>query len=89
MINKADLGAAFRFIHVMRRDKDRLAGAGQVVEQIPDLLAVHRVEAGRRFVQEKQRRITQLLGIQKARRAPSIKVLAAKSRMSSSIRVKE
>ena len=36
----------------MRRDKDRLLLIAQVVEQIPDLLAMHGIQPGRRFIKE-------------------------------------
>ena len=56
-IDKADIGAALRFIHVMRGDENRDAAVAQIVEQIPHLLAMHRIEARRRFIQKKQRRL--------------------------------
>ena len=38
----------------MGRDKDGDAAVTQVVEEIPHLLAMDRIEAGSRFVQEEQ-----------------------------------
>ena len=56
-LDETNLGAPFRFIHVMGRDKNGDPAVAQVVEQIPDLLAMDRVEAGGRFVQKQKRRI--------------------------------
>src|SRR5580700_2732622 len=52
---KTHFGAPLRFVHVMSSDEDGLALAAQVVEQIPNLLPMNRVEAGGWFIQEKQR----------------------------------
>ena len=55
-MQKTDLGAALGFIHVMRRDENRDAVVAQLVEQIPHLLPVHRIEPGGGFIEKKQRR---------------------------------
>ena len=57
MLDKPDFGATLGFIHVMGRDEDRDAAVAEVVEQIPDLLAMDRIETGSRFVEKEQRRI--------------------------------
>ena len=41
----------------MGRDENGDAAVAQIVEQIPDLLAMNGIEAGSRFVEKKKRRI--------------------------------
>ena len=57
LIDEADIGAAFGFIHVMGGDENGHAGVAQVVEQIPHLLAMDRIEAGGRLIEKKKRRL--------------------------------
>ena len=43
-MEKADLGAALGFVHVVRGDEHRGAVISEFVEQIPDLLAMDGIE---------------------------------------------
>ena len=49
--------AALRFIHVMRRHKQRHPLAGKFEEQIPQLAPGHRIDTRRRLVEEKNARL--------------------------------
>ena len=51
-LNQRDAVAAVGFVHVRRRDEDRQPAAFEPAEQIPELAARHRVDAGRRLVEK-------------------------------------
>src|ERR1041384_8769785 len=55
-MQKTDLSAALRLVHVMGRDENRDAVVTQFVQQIPHLLAMHWIKSRGRFVEEKKRR---------------------------------
>ena len=56
-LDKSYFRATLGFVHVMGRDEDGFAGVAEVVEQVPNLLSMDRVEAGRWLIEKKQRRI--------------------------------
>ena len=51
------MGAAFRFVHVVRGDEKSHAVAGKLEQQVPQLAPRHRVNACRWFVQEQHGRM--------------------------------
>src|SRR5260370_42517661 len=51
--------AILSLIHVMRADKDGVAGAGKLVDQLPKRAAGDGIHAGGRFVQEQNGRLMQ------------------------------
>ena len=48
------MGAALRFVHVGRRHQDGDAVGEELGQQLPELTARHRVDAGRRLVEQNQ-----------------------------------
>ena len=52
VINVGDVAAALGFVHVVRGDEEGDAVAGKFEEEIPELTACDRVDAGGRLVEE-------------------------------------
>ena len=55
-VKVADPAAALGLVHVMRRDEQRDALGRQAKQQVPQVAPGHRVDAGRRLVEEDQPR---------------------------------
>ncbi len=58
-IDQPEPVAVFRLVHVMGRDEDRDALARQFVNQIPELAAADRIDAGGGLVEKHDRRLVQ------------------------------
>src|ERR1043165_3260679 len=57
LLDEPDLGTTLRFVHIMRRHENCDPAMPKLVKQIPDLLAMDRVETGSWFVEKEERRI--------------------------------
>src|SRR5947207_1625459 len=53
-LDEAHLGATLRFIHVMGGNENGFATVAQIVKQVPNMLAVHRIEPRGWFIEKKQ-----------------------------------
>src|SRR5690242_13655186 len=56
-MQKAHLRAPLCFIHVMSGDEDGDPAITQVIEEVPHLLPMHRVESGGGFIEKKEGRL--------------------------------
>src|SRR4030095_7983615 len=50
-------GATLRFIHVMSGDEDRFTSVTQVIEEVPNVWQMDRIEARGRFIEKEKRRV--------------------------------
>ena len=64
-VDVADLAAALGFVHVVRGDEQRDALGGELEQQIPQLAARHRVDAGGRLVEEDDARLVHQRGAER------------------------
>src|SRR6266404_5876071 len=54
VIDVGNVTAALRFVHIVRGDEERYAVTGELEEEIPQLAACDRVDAGGRLVEEQE-----------------------------------
>src|SRR5581483_6845703 len=55
--HESDGMAALRLVEVVRGEEKRRAAIAEIVEEVPEPLALARIEAGGRLVEEHQRRL--------------------------------
>ena len=70
-LNDRDAVAVLRLVEVVRRDEDRDAGAGQIVDEPPELPARQRVHTAGRLVEEDDRRLVENRAAERKALAPA------------------
>ena len=56
-VHQRDAMAAFGFVEIRRGHQNRQAVGGQVRERVPEFAARHRIDAGRRLVEQQHARL--------------------------------